>query len=74
MPRRARLQLSGLPRHIMQRGHNQDAWLIWYPIIYWVITAATSVVAVPKILFRDSEKPARWTSPPEFDTFRVPYA
>ena len=38
-------------------------WMIWYPIIYWVITAATSVVALPKILFRDSEKRARWTSP-----------
>ncbi|WP_374691142.1 glycosyltransferase family 2 protein [Accumulibacter sp.] len=38
-------------------------WMIWYPIIYWAITAATSVVAVPKILFRDSEKRARWTSP-----------
>ncbi|MEF8728468.1 MAG: poly-beta-1,6-N-acetyl-D-glucosamine synthase [Accumulibacter sp.] len=38
-------------------------WMIWYPIIYWAITAATSVVAVPKILFRDGEKRARWTSP-----------
>jgi biofilm PGA synthesis N-glycosyltransferase PgaC len=38
-------------------------WMIWYPIIYWVITAATSVAALPKIFFRDSEKRARWTSP-----------
>ena len=38
-------------------------WMIWYPIIYWVITAATSVAALPKILLRDTEKRARWTSP-----------
>ncbi|HSN64845.1 MAG TPA: poly-beta-1,6-N-acetyl-D-glucosamine synthase [Azonexus sp.] len=38
-------------------------WMIWYPIIYWVITAATSVVALPRILLRDTEKRARWTSP-----------
>jgi len=38
-------------------------WMIWYPAIYWVITAATSVVALPRILFRDTEKRARWTSP-----------
>jgi biofilm PGA synthesis N-glycosyltransferase PgaC len=38
-------------------------WTIWYPIIYWVITAATSVVALPRILLRDTGKRARWTSP-----------
>ena len=38
-------------------------WMIWYPIVYWVITAATAVAALPKIIFRDSEKRARWTSP-----------
>jgi biofilm PGA synthesis N-glycosyltransferase PgaC len=38
-------------------------WAIWYPTIYWLITAATSVVALPKILFRDIEKRATWTSP-----------
>jgi poly-beta-1,6-N-acetyl-D-glucosamine synthase len=38
-------------------------WMIWYPAIYWVITAATSVVALPRILFRDTEMRARWTSP-----------
>ena len=38
-------------------------WMIWYPLIYWFITAATSVVALPKIFLRDSEKRARWISP-----------
>jgi biofilm PGA synthesis N-glycosyltransferase PgaC len=38
-------------------------WAIWYPTIYWLITAATSVAALPKILFRNTEKRATWTSP-----------
>lgn len=38
-------------------------WAIWYPSAYWFITAATAVVAVPKILLRDMEKRAVWTSP-----------
>jgi poly-beta-1,6-N-acetyl-D-glucosamine synthase len=38
-------------------------WMIWYPIVYWLLTAATAVAALPKTFFRDSEKRARWTSP-----------
>lgn len=38
-------------------------WMIWYPIVYWLLTASTAVAALPKTIFRDSEKRARWTSP-----------
>ena len=38
-------------------------WMIWYPIIYWVITAATAVVALPKAFIRKTGKRARWISP-----------
>ena len=38
-------------------------WMIWYPIVYWLLTAATAVAALPKTIFRDSEKRARWISP-----------
>lgn len=38
-------------------------WMIWYPIIYWVITAATAVVAIPQAFKRDTGKRARWISP-----------
>jgi biofilm PGA synthesis N-glycosyltransferase PgaC len=38
-------------------------WMIWYPIIYWVITAATAVVALPKAFKRETGKRARWISP-----------
>jgi len=27
-------------------------WIIWYPFAYWLISASTMVVAVPRVLFR----------------------
>jgi biofilm PGA synthesis N-glycosyltransferase PgaC len=38
-------------------------WMIWYPIIYWVINAATAVVALPRALLRTTGKRATWISP-----------
>ena len=38
-------------------------WMIWYPLAYWMINMATTIVAVPRALLRNSEKRARWTSP-----------
>lgn len=53
---------------VLDRPYDQGLlknyfWMIWYPIIYWTITAVTSVVALPKILLRDTTKRARWISP-----------
>ncbi len=38
-------------------------WMIWYPLAYWLISVATSVVALPKVILRGKGKRARWTSP-----------
>jgi biofilm PGA synthesis N-glycosyltransferase PgaC len=38
-------------------------WMIWYPLAYWMLNMATTVVAVPRALFRSPERRARWTSP-----------
>lgn len=38
-------------------------WLIWYPIAYWIIIAATSVAGFIKALNRDKSKRAVWDSP-----------
>jgi len=39
-------------------------WAIWYPAIYWFINAATTVVAVPKRLFKfKATRHASWKSP-----------
>lgn len=46
---------SGLARHFF--------WMIWYPLLYWLLNVATTVVAVPRVLWRGKGKRARWTSP-----------
>jgi len=38
-------------------------WMIWYPLAYWMINMATTIVAVPKALLRNTKMRARWNSP-----------
>lgn len=38
-------------------------WMIWYPIVFWVINIASTIVAYPKVLLRSEGKRARWISP-----------
>ncbi len=38
-------------------------WLVWYPIAYWIIIAATSVVGSIKAVRRKKGKRAVWESP-----------
>jgi biofilm PGA synthesis N-glycosyltransferase PgaC len=38
-------------------------WVIWYPFVYWMISALTVVVAVPKALFKKKGVKAVWKSP-----------
>ncbi|SFS08868.1 biofilm PGA synthesis N-glycosyltransferase PgaC [Dyella sp. OK004] len=38
-------------------------WMIWYPLTYWLLSTATTVVAFPKALFKRKGTRAVWTSP-----------
>jgi biofilm PGA synthesis N-glycosyltransferase PgaC len=38
-------------------------WIIWYPLLYWVLNMLVTVVAVPKALFKPRGKRAVWVSP-----------
>lgn len=38
-------------------------WMIWYPVIYWVINVFTTVVATPRVLMRRTGGRATWRSP-----------
>jgi biofilm PGA synthesis N-glycosyltransferase PgaC len=38
-------------------------WMIWYPLAYWMLNMATTIVAVPRAVFRNTKKRARWISP-----------
>ncbi len=37
-------------------------WVIWYPLFFWLLTVMTTVVALPKTIFRSKQR-ARWVSP-----------
>jgi biofilm PGA synthesis N-glycosyltransferase PgaC len=38
-------------------------WIIWYPLMFWLISTAATVAAYPQMLLRRSAKRARWISP-----------
>ena len=38
-------------------------WMIWYPLAYWMLNMATTIVAVPRALLRNPKRRARWNSP-----------
>ncbi len=38
-------------------------WMIWYPVAFWMISCATTVVAYPRALARGRSARARWVSP-----------
>jgi biofilm PGA synthesis N-glycosyltransferase PgaC len=52
-----------LDRHYDQRLGRTYFWMIWYPLVYWCISALTTVVAVPRILARKRSARAIWVSP-----------
>ena len=38
-------------------------WMVWYPMVYWIIQVITSVSALPRAIFRGRSKRAIWRSP-----------
>ena len=38
-------------------------WLIWYPLIYWVLNAAVTIVGFPQAMLKKPGRPAVWVSP-----------
>ncbi len=38
-------------------------WMIWYPLVFWLINVLTTVVAVPRAFARKRGSRARWVSP-----------
>lgn len=52
-----------LERRYDHRLLRYYVWTIWYPFGFWTVNMLTIVVAIPKILFRESGMRARWVSP-----------
>jgi biofilm PGA synthesis N-glycosyltransferase PgaC len=38
-------------------------WVIWYPLAFWMMSAATTVVALPRVLLQGRSERATWVSP-----------
>ncbi|GHA73569.1 poly-beta-1,6-N-acetyl-D-glucosamine synthase [Cognatilysobacter bugurensis] len=38
-------------------------WMIWYPLVYWLLSLTTTLAAVPKTLLKRRGARAVWTSP-----------
>jgi biofilm PGA synthesis N-glycosyltransferase PgaC len=38
-------------------------WMIWYPMAYWMINVATTMVAIPRAIFKKPGTRAIWESP-----------
>lgn len=38
-------------------------WVIWYPIAFWMLSAATAAVALPRAVFRSRSGRTTWVSP-----------
>jgi biofilm PGA synthesis N-glycosyltransferase PgaC len=49
-------------RHDRGLGRNLF-WMIWFPVVFWVIACAATVVSYPKVLARGRGARARWVSP-----------
>ena len=38
-------------------------WIIWYPLVFWIITFLTTLASFPKAMLRPRQERARWISP-----------
>lgn len=38
-------------------------WMIWYPLVFWLISLLTSIAGLPKALFKKRGRRAVWVSP-----------
>lgn len=53
---------------LIERRYEPDLprwlfWVIWYPMVFWMITLFTTLVSMPRVLLRGQRRRARWTSP-----------
>lgn len=59
---------QALVSHLVERRYERDIlkslfWMIWYPLAFWMLSTATTVVALPRALFRPRKERTTWISP-----------
>lgn len=53
---------------LIERRYEQDLthslfWIIWFPVVYWMLSLFTTLVAFTRVMFNGRNKRARWVSP-----------
>jgi len=53
---------------IIERRYEQGIgaslfWIIWFPVVYWMLSLFTTLVAFPKVMLMRKRSRARWVSP-----------
>jgi poly-beta-1,6-N-acetyl-D-glucosamine synthase len=52
-----------IDRRYEEQIGRQFFWIIWYPLVFWMIGMVTTVVALPKVLAKGARTRAVWESP-----------
>lgn len=52
-----------IDRRYDERVMRDLVWSIWYPLAFWLLQFATTIVAYPLVLMRRQGTPATWVSP-----------
>jgi biofilm PGA synthesis N-glycosyltransferase PgaC len=52
-----------IDRRYEEQVGRQFFWIIWYPLVYWLLGMLTTIVAVPKALLKRTGTRAVWESP-----------
>jgi biofilm PGA synthesis N-glycosyltransferase PgaC len=56
--------MSVLIEHRYERGLWRSLfWVVWYPLVFWMISLFTTMVGFPKVMLRRRKQRARWISP-----------
>ncbi|EKB0218233.1 TPA: poly-beta-1,6-N-acetyl-D-glucosamine synthase, partial [Escherichia coli] len=38
-------------------------WIIWFPVIFWMLSLATTLVSFTRVMLMPKKQRARWVSP-----------
>jgi poly-beta-1,6-N-acetyl-D-glucosamine synthase len=60
--------VQALVSHLIERRYEPHLlyslfWIIWYPLAFWMLSTATTVVALPRALVRPRKERTTWVSP-----------
>lgn len=60
--------VQAMVSHMVERRYENDVansmfWIVWYPLAFWLISTATTVVAFPRALMRKRSERTTWVSP-----------